>query len=161
MGFGRPSRGCSCPTPPTPYSGPFLAWEPADYSGNSENGRARAIGSTGSFRFNFHVPADAVTIDAIYLVGAPDAAGAVGRGKDVDLTTNYGNVDAGESRTTHSEMDTTSTFDFGPTLGAYFKLPLDSVTMDLQPGDRGGVFVDHKGVGGTVDYYGVAVEYSR
>lgn len=129
---------------------------PAEYSANYNNMRARAIAATGSYRFNFNVPGDMVTLTSLELVGIP-VSGAGGTGKDIDLTSNYGAI--GESATIHTESDTTSTYNLG-TDNNIISYSIASVFTNLAAGDFCGVFVDHKGIGGTVNYLGIRLIYS-
>ena len=125
---------------------------------NRESYRTRNIGATGAYRFTFIVPDDFLSLVSIRLIASP-RSGAEGSGKDIDLISSYG-AD-GEAINNHSESDTSSTYQIAASAGTFGFLDLSSVFTGLAAGDRCGVFVDHKAIGGSVDYYKIELKYNR
>lgn len=152
---GTPGAGNAYVTDSDPRIAPVTRnkFFQADCNGNFGTYRVRSLGSVGAFRFNFHVPADFDTLVGISLIGQANAAVVAG---DIDLTSEYGAV--GESASNHTETDTTSTYNFN--INELTKLDLSSVFSSLAAGDYAGVFVDHNGVGTTINYLGILLEYT-
>lgn len=127
--------------------------------GNSNTGdfRTRSIGASGSWNFTFYIPHDFNSIIDLVAVAAATGGGAVGTGKDIDLSSDYGGI--GEQGTVNSETDTASTYTI-PAVGELFELDLTPVFSNLDPGDICGVNIDHNGIGGSVDYLGIRLRYS-
>lgn len=129
-----------------------------DYNANLGNLRTREVAGTGAHRFTFYVPNQVQNILSIKLVGIV-SAGAAGSGKDIDLASEYGQI--GEPSNQHTESDTTSTYDFTGKSGQYTEvIDLTVVLTSILPGDYAGIFVDHNGIGGPIDYLGVKIQYT-
>ena len=127
-----------------------------DFANNYNNYRVRTIAATGSQRFTFCIPDDFNSLVSLEAVGAP-TGGAGGVGKDIDRYSDYGAV--GESTTQHSEADTTSTYDTG-TDDNWEAIDLSSVFSSLNAGDICGVLVDHKSIGGAINYARIILKYT-
>lgn len=120
------------------------------------NYRTTSVGSNDSNRFCFHVPADFSTLVSIELIFAANG-GTGGTGKDIDLDSDYGAV--GESSTTHSESDTTSTYDVG-TLDEWQAIDVSAVFSSLAAGDICGLLWDNQTIGTTLRVRGLRLKYS-
>lgn len=138
-------------------AGVIERWCPAETSSNDAEFRVRNIAGTGTFRFNFPVPLDFAALTSVELVGWP-SAGAGGTGKDIDLASSYGAI--GQDRATHTETDTTTTYNTG-TQDVIFALDLSPVFSAIAAGDFCGVQVDHNSVGGSIMYIGIRLRYTR
>jgi hypothetical protein len=134
-------------------------WAQADYNGNDGDRRSLSIPSTGSARFNFYVPILAAAITKAVLVAKPTSASA-GSGKNIDLSSKFGNVAAGESIDQHGEVDTTTVFDFTGLTDKFVEIDITPVLSVLAAGDQGGVLVSQVSVGGVIHYYGLLIEYT-
>lgn len=109
----------------------------------------------------FQIDPNATSVTGIFLAGSPNGAGGTGAGKDVDFFSDYGNPSAGESIFFHSESDVTGTYNFGPAADAFFEIDLLPIVFtNVAAGDVCGLFIDHNGVGSTIAYYGIRVEYT-
>ncbi len=113
------------------------------------------ISTSGVFNASFIVPDDFTSLTSLLLIGYPDS-GAAGASKDIDLTSNYGGN--GQSKTTHNETDTSSTFNLGSE-NVFFELDMSSVFSSLAAGDRCGLRIQHNTVGGNVDYIRLELQY--
>lgn len=127
--------------------------QPVETSIGAGTQRYRSVGSASTFEFNFFIPEDAVTITAVYLL-CYSSANAVA--VDIDLASEYGST--GQLYNTHTEVETTLTYNF--TLNIITKLNLLPVLSSLVAGDKGGVSVDHNGIGVTIRYTHLVVEYT-
>lgn len=141
----------------TSIGGSFADLYPAETNANYNNYRIRSLGSNGSFRFNFVVPANFTTLASLQLVGAPIGS-AAGAGKDIDLFSNYANEN--ESVIQHSESDTSILYDFTGNADQWVHIDISSVFSNLTALDKAGVFVNHMGIGGSINYIGVLIIYS-
>ncbi len=130
---------------------------PMDPNANEGNYRSRDVGGTGSHRFNVYFPTDFASISVLKLIGIC-SSGAAGSGKDIDLFSDYCGFD--EDAQTHQESDTTTTYDFTGKGNKRIEIDLSGVFSVAAPGDVGGVFVDHNGIGGSVDYLGIKLVYN-
>ena len=124
-----------------------------DYNANIGDYRARSVGSTGNQRFTFSVPLDFDSLVAIDLIGIPNGTNAAA---DIDISSEY--AAAGQASDTHSESDTTSTYSL--TSGNIDALDVSGVFSSLAAGDFCGLFVDHQGLGLTVNYLGIRLRYN-
>ncbi len=124
---------------------------------NEQQFRTRSISGTGSWNFTFVIPPDFSSLVALNVIMSP-TAGAAGSGKDVDLTSSYGGI--GEINNTHSETDTTSTYDFG-SASVFKAIDVSSVFSSLSAGDICGLNWDNNGVGGAIDVYAIQLTYTR
>jgi hypothetical protein len=120
---------------------------------NFNNMRTRSIGSTGSQRFDFWVPPDFLSLSSAQLLGVPNGSSAAA---DIDLTVNYAGV--GESPNLNTAVDTAATYSL--VVNVLTAIDLAPLLGSLGAGDFGGVFVDHKGIGLTVEYYGILLAYN-
>lgn len=133
------------------------AFQRSDYSANLGNFRVRAIASSGSHRFTFIIPDDFVSLVTLHLIGIP-ASGAAQANRDIDIASDYGGAD--ELYFTHSESDTSITYDLSGAVNLIKHLDISSVFSNISAGDTCGILVDHNGVGGTINYIGIEVEYN-
>jgi hypothetical protein len=137
---------------------PLSVFYGVDSSANLGDYRVRAIGTTGSYRFTFNIPNDFTSLTKLVMIISP-TSGAAGSGKDIDLSSNYGSV--GEAQNEHSESDTTTTYDFTGDADKFVELDISIVFSSIAAGDICGLFVDHKGTGGTINYFGVRLDYTK
>ena len=128
-----------------------------DYSDNNGDYRVISLSQNGSQRFTFHIPNDFASLTSIKLIGIP-SAGAAGAAKDIDLSSEYGAI--GEASNNFTESDIATTYDLTGTSGEITEvLDLNVVLSSLAAGQFIGVFVDHNGIGGAIDYLGVKLIY--
>ena len=130
---------------------------PADLNGTLGDFRVRTIALNSSFNFNFFVPDDFATLTELVLVGIP-SAGAAGSGKDIDLNSDYGAI--GQSRTTHSESDTATTYDFTGDTDNFVEIDISGVYSALAAGDYAGLLLKHNSLGGSISYLGIRLKYT-
>lgn len=138
---------------PTTFTAYFLP----DHNGNDGNHRIRTVGASANFNFEFAIPSDFTTLVSIEVIMAP-TAGAAGAGKDVDLSSSYGNP--GELTNFHSETDTASTYNFG-TASTFTAIDVSVVFSSLSANDICGLNWDNMGVGGTINIYSIKLVYTR
>ncbi len=131
---------------------------PTDHDANLGNHRVQNISGAGSHRFEFQVPIDFAGVNSIKLYGAP-SSGAAGSGKDIDLFSDYAGI--GEIYNTHSQSDTTSTYDLTGFTDKIFGFDIQPLFTDIQPSDFCGIFIDHKSIGGAIKYFGIIFIYVR
>lgn len=110
------------------------------YSSVDDSYRIRGVASNGSANITFRVPFDFVSLISLEIIGKADGdAVAV----SIDLSSDYGAV--GQSTTTHSETDTTTTYNF--TSGIQTATDISGVFSSLAAGDSCGLFWDNKSIG--------------
>ena len=85
------------------------------------------------------------------------SAASISWKKDIDLYSNY--HAAGENYNNHSESDTTSTYDFTGMTDKGIEIDISGIFSNIQAGDLCGIQVDHKSIGGAIDYLDVYGEY--
>jgi hypothetical protein len=124
--------------------------------GNIDNYRSRSVGGSGTFRFNGRFPVDLTTVTKIVAIASPNAA-AAGTGKDIDIYSSY--AASGEAINNHTESDTTTTYDTGTT-DNFFELDLSGIFTTPAANDMFGVLIDNNIGLGTINYYGILVEYT-
>lgn len=129
----------------------------AEPNANLGSLRVRSIGGTGGHRLNFHVPPDFGTLVSAALVAITKSAGAVGAGRDIDLTAEYGQR-VGEAYNNHTVADTTSTY-VVPAENQGWEIDLSTLLAGINAGDSGGLFIDHNGIGGSIAYRGIRIRY--
>lgn len=140
--------------PPGPGSDEIIYF--GDFSANDGTYRVRNLGGSGTFRFDLYVPAGFGVPSSITLIGWPVANIALPGADNVNLASEYGNVDAGEQKDNHAETGTTTT---GAVLAdQLFELDLTSVLTSLAEGDVVGVEVGHVALGTTVMYLGIRIK---
>ena len=115
------------------------------------------VGASSGARFNFNVPHDFTSLTDLVLMAIP-TAGSAGAGKGIDLFSDYGAV--GESRTNHSESNTTITFDLTGTAEQHAEIDISSVFSVLAANDRCAIRFIHNAVGGAINYLGVRLRYN-
>jgi len=128
-----------------------------DVGGDSGNHRVRTLSTNGSFNFEFAVPNDFGTLVSLEMIITP-SAGAAGAGKDVDLSSSYGNP--GELANFHSETDNTTTYNFG-VAATFAAIDISSVFSVLSANDICGLNWDNNAVGGSIDIYCIKLVYTR
>lgn len=131
----------------------------AEANSNYNNYRTRSVGTGGNHRFTFDVPDDFATLVYLWLVGAP-TGGAAGAAKDIDLASNYGRINQGESVIFNQETDTASTYDFSGLADTWVGIDISGVFSSLVAGHSCGVLVDHNGIGGSIEYRGIRIGYT-
>lgn len=131
----------------------FLA--ATNYDSNDTGYRGQAIAGTGSQYFTFVIPSDfnSFVINPRFIVTARSGV----TGVDIDLSSTYaGN---GEVKNTHTESDTTSTYDFS-VADTFYTIDLSGILSSVSAGDRIGIYFDNKGIGTTLDVYGIEYTYN-
>lgn len=127
-------------------------WFEAETNGQNAGHRIRNVGASGNFDFNFVAPPDFDSLVSLQMWGASRTA--TNPAAPITLTSSYGAV--GETPTTEGAGNgITPAF----TAGILFAYDISSVFGNLAAGDMCGVNVDHGGIGGTVDYYGIYMRY--
>lgn len=126
---------------------------PADYGSNYfSTYRSRSIGGTGNFNFNFYVPAHYESLVKLVAFGAPLANFA---GASIDLESNYGA--AGEGAGAHNDTD--SLINQAGSANVFQEIDLAGVVPNLAGGDAVGININHLGLGTTLHYLGLIMEY--
>lgn len=129
-----------------------------NYDGNEGNYRIKALAATGAQRFAFYMPDELNSIVSFKAIGIV-SAGAAGASRDIDLSSDYGTI--GEASNQHTESDTGSTYDYTGKSGQLAEvLDLTAVLSLVSAGDYMGIFIDHKGIGGSIDYIGFKLVYN-
>ena len=129
-----------------------------DYSANDGNFRVRQIGANGSHRFSFSIPEDFNNAVSLELIGQPES-GADGAGKDIDIFSEYGVL--GEAFDTNVESDTTTLYDLTGTFGQTIAvIDLFPIVSNIAAGQEIGFLIDHKGIGGAIDYLRIKLAYT-
>jgi len=130
----------------------------ADYSGNRGYFRIRSVAGTGANRWNFHIPSNFHEAEYIRAVVILDSSGAIGSGKDIDIYSEYGGI--GEAYDVNSEADTTSTYDFSSySLFDIAYIDLLPILTNIEANDKVGIYIDHKGIGGSIEYIAIEMRY--
>lgn len=126
---------------------------PADYGSNYfTTYRSRSVGGAGSFNFNFFVPSNFVSLQKLVAVGAPVgnfAAATIG------LEANYGAV--GESAGQHNDTDTL--LNQAGVADVFQEIDCMGAVPNLAAGDYVGLNIDHQGIGTTIHYLALLMEY--
>jgi hypothetical protein len=117
-----------------------------------------SVAQNGGSNFAFSAPSDLYQIITLQLIGVPSLA-AAGPGKNIDLSSEYGNPVENESPTTHAETDTTTVYDFTGLSGLFTGLDLTTVFTGLDANDRCGFLVKHNTIAGPIDYHEIRLEY--
>ncbi len=126
-----------------------------DYGGNFNDYRGRSVGSSGTQRFNWAVPDNFSALVSVELVGAIVGVGNVAG--TYTLNSDYGAE--GEQNDNHSETDATGSSDFSAA-GETKAIDISSVYSVLAAGDYCGLFLDHTGIGTTMQYFFVKLVYT-
>lgn len=129
-----------------------------EYDANLGDHRVQQVGSNSAQNFEFAIPPDFLSLISLKLSGYP-TAGAAGAAKDIDLFSDYNGV--GELFNTHSESDTTTTYDFTGQTDRLVQIDLSGVFTSLSAQDRCGIQVDHNVIGGSINYVDIELEYRR
>ncbi len=139
--------------PPT-----FETFFKIDPDSSRGNFRVKVLGSDGGGAYcNFHVPHDFTAISALELIGIV-GSGAAGSGKDIDLYSEHGAP--GEAYDTHTEADTTSTYDLTGKTDVLHPFDISGVFSAIAAGDYCGFSLDHNTIGGSIYYLGIRLRYT-
>lgn len=142
-------------------AGPRSQFFYVDPNSNYNNYRTRSINAGGAFRFVARIPDDVGTITRIALICAP-IGGAAGPAKDIDILCDF--AAEGENVVANSQNDTTTLYDFSGMADDWVAIDLTTLltggTPSLSPGDILGIQVDHNGIGGSIQYAGIQLEYT-
>jgi hypothetical protein len=105
-----------------------------------------------------HIPDNFGEITKVTLHGIIDPSTA-GAGKDIDFYADWGQV--GEAYNAHSASDTTTIWDLTGTADQLYAFDITHLFAPgtLNPEDSVGIEVDHNGVGNSIYYTGVELEY--
>jgi hypothetical protein len=129
---------------------------PAETSANLGNFRVRTIAGGGNFNFNFYIPVDLFVLESAAAVGIVSGAGATGTGKDIDIKINCGS--SSDAYNNYSQSYTNSTYTI-PTINILWELDLTNILSNLTAGDYCGLNIGHNGIGGSIGYIGIKLEY--
>jgi len=136
--------------------GSTMCWFfPVDHDSNYGEYRVQSISGTGSFRFTFFIPHCLSVITHVHMICIVTASAAQA-GRDIDLYSNYG-AD-GELYNQNTEQDITSTYDLSAYPEKFHEFDIAHVFSSIAAGDRCGIRVDHKSIGGYIRYLGIKVE---
>ncbi len=133
-------------------------WQIAvDYSSNNGTYRTHSIAGNSTFRFSGRIPTLVGTISSMVLVGIT-SAGAAGVGKLIDYMSSYGALGALSTEHTGTHIGSAFVIPAAGTLWGLDVLPLVGLydTPPLAGGDFWSLEVNHMGIGGTIDYLGIA-----
>jgi len=131
----------------------FLA--ATNYTANRNGYRINPIAGAGSQYFTFEIPLDfnSFVISPRFVLST---RGTVTNG-DIDFSSTYaGN---GEATNTHTESDTTSTYNFA-SADTFYTIDLSGILSSVSAGDRIGIFWDNNGIGTYADVYGIEYTYN-
>jgi hypothetical protein len=137
-----------------PAASVFEYFPVVNTTANQGSYRTQNVAGTGSARSNLFGPMDMVTLLAVELIGF-NVSATPGPGADIDLTSEYGNIQLGEASNNHTQTDTTSTYTI-PAVNDYFRFDVTGVFSLLTAGDGGGLFIDHNS---TLAYTTLRVRY--
>jgi hypothetical protein len=129
----------------------FFQMETASNYGNY---RTRALGTGGTFNFNFVVPNDFVSLVSLEAIGIPNTSFTT---KNIRFASNYGQV--GELYTIHSETDNAK--NYSGVQNVLLAVDISSVFTALAAGDMCGVNILHVTLGTTIDYLGIRLRYNK
>lgn len=124
-----------------------------DYNADKGDWRGNGTGSNGSQNFSFRVPDDFGSLVSLELIALATGSNAAA---DIDLNSDYGAV--GESDTTHSESDTTSTYNI--TQDEVNAMDISGVFSSIAAGDYCGLMVTHNAIGHVNGYLGILLKYN-
>jgi len=116
---------------------------------------AIASGGLGATHVTGYIPADASTIDAIVLVAIPGSNNNASW--NIDLASDYAAVDEGYQ--THSESDTSTTYDLSTADDNVKEIDVSGVFGSLAGGDYFGLKITNNEAD-TLNVLGVRVAYS-
>ena len=103
------------------------------------------VGNNSQAYVNFIVPPQIAKPIRVFVTCVPRFTGT---DKDIDLHSEY-SAD-GEPEAQHAQDDVTSTYDF--TAGVQQTIEVTNVFSFLSAGDRAALELDHKIIGGSIDY---------
>lgn len=124
----------------------------AETNGSDSGHRIRNIGAAGDFDFNFEVPPDFGSLVSLEMWGASRTAD--NPAAPITLTSSYGVAPAGPQANS-TVNGVTPAF----VSGQLFQYDISSVFGALAANAQAAVNVDHGGIGGSVDYYGIMLGY--
>lgn len=113
----------------------------------------RSVSSGGDHCFTWFVPHDYSSTTSIELLCIPNGTNATA---DIDLNSDYGA--AGEAHNTHSESNTSITFNL--VQDDIIAMDVSSVYSSLTASDYCGLDVDHNTIGFTNMYIGIRFRYT-
>jgi hypothetical protein len=115
--------------------------------------RARISGGNTAF-FNFTVPDDFSSLTSLEMVAFATTTGTY----DLDYTSDYGNPDAGETKTHHSESSLTNTGAITVNVLTWFDV--SAVVSVLAAGDVVGIQITDGGAGPIIEALGLRMIYT-
>jgi hypothetical protein len=129
-------------------------WFEAETNGNDSGHRIRNVGASGNFDFNFICPPDFGTLTRLEMWGASRTV--TNPAAPITLTSSYGAAP-------EAPNNDTTVVAISPAFvtGEQFHYSIAAAFPNLAPGDSAGINVNHGGIGGSLDYYGVYMEYLR
>ena len=123
------------------------------YSSFDENYRVRSIASNSSANISFAIPDDFVSVISLSIRGYTDGTVI---DQNIDFSSTYAGL--GESKTEHTETDTTTTHSY--TAGVFTDTDLLPVFSNISAGDTCGLLWDNKGIGSTKHVLRVIMAYN-
>ncbi len=123
------------------------------YSSFNENYRVRSIASNSSANISFAIPDDFVSVISLSVRGYTDGTVI---DQSIDFSSTYSGL--GESKTAHTETDTTTTHSY--TANIFTDTDLLPVFSSISAGDTCGLLWDNKGIGTTVHVLRVIMAYN-
>lgn len=123
------------------------------------NHPVQSITTASSGFFGIRIPDDFASLNsAVILLIVSSTVAAQGPGRDIDILVDAGGN--GEAYNTHTASDTTTTYDFTGQTDQIVELPITTLLSFAAAGDQVGIQVDHNGIGGTLYYLGVEINYN-
>jgi hypothetical protein len=116
-----------------------------------------SVSTNGSASITFQIPHNWVSWNTLELLLHPSPA-AAGTGKDIDLSLSWAGV--GEARNINTGSDTTSLYNLAVADQIY---AIDLTTVlngSIDPRDLVGLKITHNGVGGTINYHGIYMNWN-
>lgn len=147
--FGWGIEGGGVPTKEVLLSGTNYANDYGDF-------RTRSQGATGAQRYTFPVPHDFNSLISLAMVAIPRSIPSAGL--NIALDSDYGALS--EPLNNHTESNTVAALTSFPVANDISELDISSVFSSLAAGDRCGLFINHTGIGATVDYLMVRLRYT-
>ena len=117
---------------------------------------ALAVAPSSDGFFNFAMPSDLSSIYDIRLLGVI-SPGAALTNRDIDLYSDYASI--AENYSTHSQSDTTSTYDLSTYSDKIYGFDLSGIVTNIVADDLLGIRVAHNDIGGAIRYLGIRLKY--
>lgn len=132
------------------------AFFPCDQPNNEDSYEVDNVGGTGRKRLSFVAPADfdsLISLDAIVIVDGPTGL------QDFDLISHY--ALAGEDKLLNSQTVVGHQIDFTGLGDQHYNFDISFMFPNLAAEHRCGMDINHKGIGGALDYLGIVMKYQK